>query len=408
MLAHPSGNQFFRHLAEALRDAGRLAEVCTCVDWRGGPGQALLPRGLRTELGRRSFSRELGVAVAAHPARELARLAAGRLGWRALTRHETGALSVDAVYADFDRWVARRLPRVREGGIVYGYEDAADAMFAAAEALGWRRIYDLPIAHWATSRRLLEEEAARWPEWEPTLGGTRDSERKLARKTSELTCADLVVCPSRFVADSVPADPQGRRRVLVAPFGSPPVTAPPPVHPASAPLRVLFAGSLTQRKGLADLFSAVRLLGRSDIELVVMGTPMARLEFYRQAGGRFTYEPPRPHSGVLELMRSCAVFCLPSIVEGRALVVQEAMSVGLPVIVTPNTGADDVVEEGRNGFVVPIRAPAQVAEKIAWLADHRSVLADFGRAAQAATQRFSWSRYGELIVQAVSALAPPA
>ncbi|HEY1111513.1 MAG TPA: glycosyl transferase family 1, partial [Opitutaceae bacterium] len=196
VLAHPSGNRFFRELAAALHGAGRLAELCTAIDWQGGGLASLLPRRVRAELERRSFSRELGVPVATHPWREVGRLAAARLGWRGLLRHETGAFSVDAVYRDFDGWVAQRLSRVPAAGIVYAYEDAAETTFAAAGRLGWRRVYDLPIAYWETSRRLLDEEAGRWPAWEPTLVGTRDSSRKQARKTRELAQADLVVCPS--------------------------------------------------------------------------------------------------------------------------------------------------------------------------------------------------------------------
>lgn len=402
ILAHPSGNQFFRHLAATLRDAGLLAELCTGVDWRGGWRDRMLPRGVAAELGRRNFSRELGVPVATHPVREMARLAAGRLGFGALTQHETGVFSVDAVYRDFDRWVAGRIAQHSGGGVAYAYEDAAEATFAAAAQRGWTRAYDLPIAYWETSRRLLAEEAARWPEWEPTLGGTRDSEAKLARKTRELQLADVVVCPSRFVAESLRGSVRAEQRVLVAPFGSPEVSAPARGARRTGPLRVLFAGSLTQRKGLADLFAAMRLLGRKDVQLVVLGTPLVGLDFYRRAGGDFVYEPTRPHGAVLELMRSCDVFCLPSIVEGRALVVQEAMSAGLPAIITANTGADDVIESGVNGWIVPVRSPAALAEKLNWFADRREALPEFSAAAAQATRSFTWHRYGATVMAALA------
>lgn len=402
VLAHPSGNQFFRHLARTLRDAGMLAELCTGIDWRGGWRDRVLPRGVAAELGRRNFSRELGVAVSTRPLREAARLAAGKLGMSALMRHETGVLSVDAVYRDFDRWVASRLARHAGGGIAYAYEDAAEATFTAAAERGWKRAYDLPIAYWETSRRLLAEEAARLPEWEPTLGGTRDSEEKLARKTRELELADVVVCPSRFVAESLRGRVRPDQRVIVAPFGSPAISAPKEKPRREGPLRVLFAGSLTQRKGLADLFAAVRLLGRKDVQLVVMGTPVVGLDFYRRAGGDFIYEPTRPHGAVLELMRTCDVFCLPSIVEGRALVVQEAMSAGLPAIITAHTGADDVVESGVSGWIVPVRAPEALAEKLAWFADRREALPELAAAASRATLRFTWNHYGATVRTAIA------
>lgn len=408
VLAHPSGNQFFRHLAAALRDAGKLAELCTAFDWRGGGGWgALLPGGVRRELERRNFSTELGVPVVQHPWREAMRLASNRLGWRALTRHETGFLSVDAVYRDFDRWVARRLQRVAGAGMVYAYEDAAEATFAEAARLGLRRAYDLPIAYWEKSRQLLAEESSRYPAWEPTLVGTRDSGAKLERKSRELAAADLVVCPSQFVADSLPPDTPTRARVIVAPFGSPPPGPRRTTSVRTKPLRVLFAGSMSQRKGLADVFEAVRGLQRRDIELVVLGSPVAGMGFYRRELADFIHEAPRPHADVLALMRTCDVLCLPSIVEGRALVVQEAMSQGLPVLVTPNCGVEDVVENGVSGFVVPIRNPRALAEKLNWFADHREAWPEMSRAAQAAAAKLTWVDYGAKILAGLEGVSGP-
>lgn len=404
VLAHPLGNQFMRHLALALQERAMLAELCVGLDWRPGwLGSRILPRGLQAELRRRSFAAEFGIPTATHPLREALRLAAGRLGLKALTRHETGMLSVDAVCRDFDRWVAGRLARRRDGGVVYVYEDAAEASLKMGERLGWTRAYDLPIAYWETSHRLLAEEAERWPEWDFTLESTRNSPAKLARKTRELELAQIVVCPSRFVAESLPAAARATKRVVVAPFGSPPAALAREPRPAGAKLRVLFAGTLTQRKGLADLFAAMKLLRRSDVELVVMGTPVAEPAFYRRQYPDFTYEKPRPHADVLALMATCDVLCLPSIVEGRALVVQEAMSAGLPAIVTAHTGADDAVEDGRSGFVVPVRSPEAIAAKIAWLADHRDAQPELAAAARAGAARFTWAAYGRAVAAALGA-----
>ena len=112
-----------------------------------------------------------------------------------------------------------------------------------------------------------------------------------------------------------------------------------------------------QRKGLGDLFNAVKMLNTTNIELVVLGSPLAPLDFYKNEFQHFRYKSIRPNAQVLELMQSCDIFCLPSIVEGRALVMQEAMSQGLPIIITENTGGSDLVLEGRTGFLVPIRSP---------------------------------------------------
>ncbi|HEY0551328.1 MAG TPA: glycosyltransferase, partial [Verrucomicrobiae bacterium] len=203
--------------------------------------------------------------------------------------------------------------------------------------------------------------------------------------------------------DSLPTQARLNKTCVVAEFGSPQAAQfkNEKGRRDDGTLRVLFAGSLTQRKGLADLFAAMKLLKGWNVELVVMGAPVAPLEFYRHQFGGFRYEAPRPHNEVLELMCACDVFVLPSIVEGRALVQQEAMACGLPLIVTPNAGGEDLIDEARTGFLVPIRSPEILAGKIAWYADHREALPEMGAAARAKAAKYTWDAYGQKILRAV-------
>lgn len=404
LLSHPTGNTFVRALLVALEQADILDSFHTSIaveksDWYID----ILPQPFQKELLRRTYSIPIS-KVSTYPLRELVRLAASKLGARFLTSHETGWVCVDAVYRDLDRQVAQDLVRKSSEFLsgVYCYEDAALQTFQAAERLGLKCFYDLPIAYWQTSRQLLEAEAQRLPEWEPTLVGTQDSLAKLERKTHELELADVVICPSKFVYSSLPEAARQTKKCLIAEFGSPEIqVAKPKSKSASSPLRVLFAGSMSQRKGLADLFAAMKLLKRSDVELVVMGTPLMPMEFYRSQLQDFIYEPTRPHQAVLELMQSCDVLVLPSIVEGRALVQQEAMSSGLPLIVTANAGGEDLIEEGKTGFLVPIRDPEAIAEKISWMADHRDDVTQMGEFAQQKAQEKTWQRYSQVILEAI-------
>ena len=382
-VSHPTGNAFVRALIERLEKIGRLARFFTTV---------------ASAKGRRAYPIPAG-RIETSPARELARLALGRLG-TPLTRHETGWASVDGVYRALDDHVAKWIGKEGQDlNWIYAYEDGALATFRAAREQGVRRAYELPIAYWETTRRLLREEAARLPQWEPTLGSTRDSDEKMERKTRELELAEKVICPSRFVAESLPD--WARERCVMAPFGSPlPDEA--PAAPAKGPLRVLFAGAMSQRKGLADLFQAMKLLRRGDIQLVVMGSTIAPMEFYRREYDGFAYEPPRPREEVLALMASCDVLALPSIIEGRALVQQEAMSRGLPLIATRNAGGEDLIDEGKTGFLVDIRAPEEIAAGIARLADDRTLLAAMSGAARRKAAEYTWDAYAARIGAALT------
>lgn len=411
LFSHPTGNANVRAALVGLFAADLLGEFHTSIaSYPGNFWDKLGKNKWGQELKRRSYLEALQPITVQHPVRELVRMLANRLKLNQLSRHETGFFCIDKVYRAQDQAVAKRLRKSKDRfDGVYTYEDGALETLTAAKELQISLIYELPIAYWHTLRQLLTEEAERLPEWKLTLaGGVSDSEAKLIRKTKELELAELVICPSHFVARSLPENARKQKKIIIAPFGSPPASPVKSIgsNDAKKKLRVLFAGSMSQRKGLGDLFAAIRLLKRNDIELVIMGTPQAPMEFYRQQFGGFTHESNRPHNAVLELMRSCDVFCLPSIVEGRALVMQEAMSQGLPLIITPNTGGEDLIDEGVTGFLVPIRRADLIAEKIAWFAGNRSALPDMSRAAQIKAGQLSWARYGKTIADAIIALKP--
>ena len=404
VLTHPTGNANVRAVLEALEQAGLLARFVTTIGWSKISYPEMAGK-IHGKL-RRNYALPAD-KIDIHPVREGVRLLAGALRVTQLTETESAWASVDQVYQSLDREAARRLRHGEYGAAVrgvYAYEDCAEQLFATAAERGLKRIYDLPIAYWETAQRLLREEAERYPDWEPTLGGTRDSPAKLARKTRELALADLVICPSNFVLESLPDDARAKKQTLMAPFGSPIVDLPRNEKNNVGPLRVLFAGAMTQRKGLADLFAAMKLIDSANVQLVVMGSRVLPLDWYRERFRDFVYEPPRPHADVLQLMQSCDVFVLPSIVEGRALVQQEAMACGLPLIATKNAGGDDLIEDGRTGFLVPIRSPEAIAERINWFAANRSQIVGMGAAAQARAREFTWRAYGEGIVAAVREL----
>ena len=89
---------------------------------------------------------------------------------------------------------------------------------------------------------------------------------------------------------------------------------------------------------------------------------------------------------------------LPSIIEGRALVQQEALSCGLPIITTPNAGGADLIEEGMTGHLVPIRSPEIIAEKIISLADNKDCLNDLKIRCQQKAKTYTWQSYARTII----------
>jgi glycosyltransferase involved in cell wall biosynthesis len=399
VVSHPTGNQNCRSVLSVLERKSALAWFGTMLGFSVDSAWMRVVTGrLRERLLRRAYTLP-SKKIRMGGIREIARLTAAAIGWNQLIRHETGWASVDRVYRALDRFVANQLTNRQKIRVVYAYEDGALETFRRAKKEGISCVYELPIAYWTTGFHLLKEEEERLPEWGIILSQKRDSVAKLERKTEELSLADLVICPSQFVGNSISLTD---KRVVVVPFGSP--SSANSSRNTSKTIRVLFVGTLTQRKGLADLFQAIQLLNRKDIELVILGAPVAPMAFYRSQCPDFTYEAPRAHHLILKLMCTCDIFVLPSLVEGRALVIQEAMSQALPVVITPNTGAGDLIENNDCGFLVPIRSPESIAEKINLLADAPDLRRAMGEKARLKAATLTWELHGERIWDEINRL----
>ena len=389
IVSHPTGNSFVRALVEELDSLGQLEKFYTTI----GIGKEARP--LTQILGSRRKYSIPDPRISRQWFPEACRLLPFGQGCQERRRSR-----VDQSYESLDRKVAKELHRY-PGVSLHAYEDGAAESFRMAKELGIRRSYEMPIAHWATVRRLLAEEAERLPDWEPTLESTREPENKLARKETELSLADCITCPSEFVLRSIPEKIRAEKPCQVAPFGSPPSGS--PAENASerrsqGPLKLLFVGSMSQRKGLADLFEAMYQLNTNAITLTILGQPSMPMSFYRTRYSRFEYIPPCSNEQVRSTMEEHDVLVLPSIVEGRALVQQEALSCGLPLLVTPNAGGEDLIEEGRTGFLIPIRQPQILAERIEWFLNHRVERHEMGQFCQETARNYPWSAYAKKVV----------
>src|SRR5207237_2417834 len=226
----------------------------------------ILPSGLREVLRRRTFADSIRARTHTIPLREAIRLFAGTIG--APSKHETGMFSIDAVLRELDAKVADRLRKIdpptdRFAGAnnvqcLYAYEDGALQSFQAARELGIKRIYDLPIGYWKVGQRIFAEEKEREPEWASTLTGTLDSAEKLGRKDDELRLATRVIVASTFTKQTLGAATSTANIDIVPDGAMTPISD--VIRKSTGRLKVLFAGSLGQRKGLSYLLDAVEKL----------------------------------------------------------------------------------------------------------------------------------------------------
>jgi glycosyltransferase involved in cell wall biosynthesis len=389
VVAHPNGNTFVRALVEELEKQNLLETFFTTIGV--GLNANLF---VKTLANRRSYSIPDKLISRQWFPETIRLLPFGK------SSQEKKRRLTDQSYESLDRNIEEKLHRF-SCSILHAYEDGAASSFVRAKELGIHRSYELPIAHWATSRRLLAEEAERFPRWEPTLESTREPEEKLARKEEELALANCITCPSEFVLQSIPPEIRKKTPCQIAPFGSPKI----PPNDAQGgnarkegKLKLLFVGSMSQRKGLADLFEAMKLIDSPHVSLSILGRPSLTMSFYREIFPHFEYLSPRSNKEVQDVMNEHDVLVLPSIIEGRALVQQEAMASGLPLIITPNTGGEDLIESEKTGFVVPIRDPEKIAEKIEWFAKEQKMLPDMSRYCRKKAMQYNWSTYANSVI----------
>ena len=355
IISHPTSNQNNRAVLKGLLDAGLLHKFYTAIGIFSGDFLNRLSnlKPLK-EISRRRFDLNLKPFTVMAPVMEVGRLMSSKLGLKFLTMHESGLFSVDAVYRNLDKKVAASLKKTSKQGLnaIYAYEDGAYYSFKAAKENHIECLYDLPIGYWKTARELLKNEIVVWPEWEATLQGFKDSEAKLKRKDDELALADRIFVASSFTAKTLEDFPEKLAPITVIPYGFPEVIKNRVYNIGDRPLKLLFVGGLSQRKGIANMFKAIASL-TPHVELTVIGRkPTNDCEPLNQALARHNWIPSVPHDDVLKHMQEHDVLLFPSLFEGFGLVITEAMSQGTPVITTDRTAGPDIIEHDVNGWLV--------------------------------------------------------
>jgi len=281
---------------------------------------------------------------------------------------------------------------VRSGDVVIGQYGGCLESFRRARAAGATTVLDAPIAREQACQAILAEERRLRPDFADSIPSPRAVTGRTRRMDAEIELADAIVVGSRFAAASFEGavDPA---RVHVSAYGvDARAFAPRGNSGRRGPLRVLFAGNITQRKGIGYLLDAMETLDPVRFELTLAG-PIAG-----SGAGLRRYEGGYRHCGALRptampaIMRDADVLVLPSLLEGSALVVLEAMASGLPVIVTPNAGAD-AVRDGVDGFEVPVRSAEAIAARLEQLERDDVARVRMGVAARARALGFTWDRF---------------
>ena len=319
----------------------------------------------------------------------------GELLNRALsTLHRRGWLREQPDYhvsQRHDRIVAARL---RPGADIFvGWSSQCRRSLAKARQLGMVTIVERGSAHIEWQRDELLEEARR-----ARLDVEVPHPRTVDQELAEYEAADFIAVPSAFAAATFAARGVPAAKLIVNPYGVDLTRFDPDriqcaLRRDEDGLRVLHVGRVSPQKGVHYLVEAVARVPRARLTLV--GAVDAGIGAALRGRDAVTVVGAVPGSSLPNWYRDADVFCLLSVQDGLALVIAQAMAMGLPVIATSNTGAEELIEDGVTGFIVPPRDSATAAARLQQLKDDRELRRDMGRRARARVANgFDWDGYG--------------
>lgn len=322
------------------------------------------------------------------------------------TRAQQVAIDVAAFHPDRDRWRWRSwngpaTTRVQTRNAARRLRAHEGTGEIAVQTLGMFRITTMPYV--LVLDATLTAMARDAPETIYWSGRPFDEMVRAERRTYE--GAEHCFALSRFVRDSLVEqhgiDPDRITVTGAGPnFEELPELAPKTSTPP-APPTILFVGRLFERKGglqLLEAFAALRAQ-HPDARLQVVGghvgAPQDGVDYLGAIEDR---------DELRALYAAASVFCLPSLFEPHGLATLEAMSFGLPCVVTEVGGLADTVIDGETGHLVPPDDPAALRTALTDLLGDPERAAAWGAAGRRRIETdCNWDAVGRLIVETLSA-----
>jgi glycosyltransferase involved in cell wall biosynthesis len=396
VFGHPTGGPFSHNAALAHFEAGRLAAFC--VPWM--PSSATLgvlqrvggrlPAALR--LARRHFAPLADVPKVQGRLGELRRLSLRTIG------HDAEGLSYEA-----NDWLMRTMAQeCRRPGVtaVHAYEDCSLWSFEAAKRLGKACIYDMPIGYYPAWEQTQAELARRFSDWLPARGLPSSRHVRPEQKRQEMELADLVLVPGSFVERTIRTfHPQ--KTIARAAYGVDlDFWKSGAQDREQGPLRFIYAGQISLRKGSPGLLDAWEKAALADAELELVGLWQLSENKRRSLPRGVVCQPPLSPEGLRDRYRAAHVFVFPSYFEGFGLVLLEAMACGLPVIASEATAGPDILTP-ECGCIVPTQTVDALVSSLKWFYDNSYRLPALSVAARAQAEAHTWANYRSCVSDAV-------
>lgn len=396
-----AGKQHSYHLAKALMDLGRLEGFYTSSYLSPGWLQDLVLKSGNQFFSRRFKQGLSSPFVHSHWQFELAEF---------ITRKFQGKSQAvqDLVYkrdTDFDQMMARKMPAIRSD-VFWGFQGSCHASLEAARQSGKMAVCELATAHVVQARKILAEEAKLQPEWADSIDNLYFPAEYERRLEEEPHRADLVISASDFTSQTLLQSgiPAEKIRKLSLGFEAEHIPyATGAKGFSSRPLKLLYAGTITQRKGISYLLEAAESwAGGKEVELHLIGGIQGSGEAFEKRRHLVHYHPAVSQAEMFRLYTQFDALVLPTLFEGFGLVLVEAMAAGLPVIATSHSMAPDIVQQGRNGWVIPVRDSKAILDAVNELRklsdDNYSAMR---KSARESALSFTWDAYTKNLAELI-------
>ena len=207
--------------------------------------------------------------------------------------------------------------------------------------------------------------------------------------TDFIVNADVIICPSKMSAEYVKQNPGTRAEVVVIPHGC----DLPEVKPLPSDFKVGYLGAIGPDKGLIYLLKAWAGLMYKDSELLLKASladmsNMSMMSLFQK--GQKVNVLGWVENTSDDFFNKISVYIQPSVTEGFGIPCLEAMAHGRPVIVSEGAGVSELVKDGVEGYVVPIRSPSSIADRIDYLRSHPNKVVEMGKKARLKAEQYTW------------------
>jgi len=302
------------------------------------------------------------------------------------------------VNRQFERSVPRHISK--DTDVYVGWSGTAERGLHRAKEIGAAAFLERGSSHIEYQRDLLREEARRFD----TNVNLPDSDT-IEKEKREYEKADAIILPSRFTVRSFLKKGFDASKLIQVPYG---VNTDQfrRVEKKDDKFRVIYAGQMNLRKGVHYLLKAFAELDLPNSELWLLGKKRSVIDpYFEKYKGYFEFLGHKPQSDLYKYYSQGTVFAICSVEEGLAMVQPQAMACGLPLVCTPNTGGEDLIREGEEGFVVPIRDVEALKEQLTWCYEHQRECRKMGeKAKRRVRNHFTWSDYADRVVESYEKL----